>query len=211
MLASFKSSVISGSLGPSKIGTTKRVPILLAIQPRYISRIWPTFIREGTPRGLRIISTEVPSSKKGISSSLRTLAITPLFPCRPAILSPTLIFLFCATLTLTDLITPEGNSSPFSRECTVTPTITPCSPGGSLREVFFTLLAFSPKIALKILSSGLSSPSPRGVTLPTRISPAFTSAPKRIIPVSSRLFNDSSLSPGISRVISSVATFNSRA
>ena len=37
-------------------------------------------------------------------------------------------------------------------------------------------LAFSPKIARKSLSSAVSSVSPLGVTLPTRISPARTSA-----------------------------------
>ena len=43
---------------------------------------------------LRLISTGVPSGKNGISSSGKILEITPLFPCRPAILSPTDIFLF---------------------------------------------------------------------------------------------------------------------
>src|SRR5260370_26802830 len=40
-------------------------------QPRWVSRIWPTFIRLGTPRGLSTISTGVPSSRYGISSSGR--------------------------------------------------------------------------------------------------------------------------------------------
>ena len=45
--------------------------------------------REITPTGVRIISIGVPSSKNGMSSAGTILEITPLFPCRPAILSPT--------------------------------------------------------------------------------------------------------------------------
>ncbi len=47
------------------------------------------FIRLGTPSGLRMMSTGVPSGRNGMSSWGRILAITPLLPCRPAILSPT--------------------------------------------------------------------------------------------------------------------------
>ncbi len=32
-------------------------------QPRCVSRIWPTFMRLGTPRGLSTISTGVPSAR----------------------------------------------------------------------------------------------------------------------------------------------------
>ena len=38
------------------------------------------FIREGTPNGLSIISTGVPSGKNGISSTGKILEITPLLP-----------------------------------------------------------------------------------------------------------------------------------
>ena len=38
--------------------------------------------------------------------------ITPLLPCRPAILSPGCSLRFMATNTLTILITPGGSSSP---------------------------------------------------------------------------------------------------
>ena len=79
----------------------------------------------------------------------------------------------------------------------------PCSPCGTLSDVSLTSLAFSPKIALKSLSSGVSSVSPLGVTLPTRISPARTSAPILIIPLSSRSLRASSPTPGTSFVISS--------
>src|SRR5215471_16302511 len=72
-------------------------------QPRCVSRIWPTFIRLGTPRGFRTISTGVPSGRYGMSSSGRMRAITPLFPWRPAILSPTLSLQFIALAQLGDL------------------------------------------------------------------------------------------------------------
>src|SRR5713101_2818591 len=40
-------------------------------QPRWVSRIWPTFMRLGTPSGLSTISTGVPSGRYGMSSSGR--------------------------------------------------------------------------------------------------------------------------------------------
>ena len=48
---------ISSSLAPSKTGVAKRRPSALPAQPRWVSRIWPTFMRLGTPSGLRTIST----------------------------------------------------------------------------------------------------------------------------------------------------------
>ena len=77
------------SLAPSKTGQIAWNPSLAAAQPRWVSRIWPTFIRLGTPSGFRRISTAVPSARNGMSSSGRILAMTPLLPWRPAILSPT--------------------------------------------------------------------------------------------------------------------------
>ena len=65
--------------------------------PRWASRTWPTFIRLGTPSGLRMMSTGVPSARKGMSSIGRILEMTPLLPWRPASLSPTLILRFWAT------------------------------------------------------------------------------------------------------------------
>ena len=44
-------------------------------------------------------------------------------------------------------------------------------------EVSRTSAAFSPKIARSSFSSGVIGLSPFGVTLPTRMSPGFTSAP----------------------------------
>ena len=102
--------------------------------------------------------------------------MTPLFPCRPAILSPTLTLRFCATETRTSLFTP-GISSESSRVNTLTSTTLPRSPCGRRSEESFTSRAFSPKIARSRRSSAVSSVSPFGVILPTRMSPATTSAP----------------------------------
>ena len=44
-------------------------PSLRAAQPRCVSRIWPTFIREGTPRGFKTISTGVPFWNQGCPRS----------------------------------------------------------------------------------------------------------------------------------------------
>ncbi len=60
---------------------------------------------------------------------------------------------------------------------TRTSTIVPVTPGGSLSDVSRTSDAFSPKIARSSFSSGVIGLSPFGVTLPTRMSPGFTSAP----------------------------------
>src|SRR5216683_1566208 len=77
-------------------------------QPRWVSRIWPTFIRLGTPNGLSTISTCVPSARNGMSSTGTIFDTTPLLPWRPAILSPGWILRFTATNTLTIFITPDG-------------------------------------------------------------------------------------------------------
>src|ERR1700675_710190 len=66
-------------------------------QPRCVSRIWPTFMRLGTPSGLSTMSTWVPSARNGMSSIGTILDTTPLLPWRPAILSPGWILRFTAT------------------------------------------------------------------------------------------------------------------
>ena len=81
--------MISSSVAPSNTGVTAWKPSFAPAQPRCVSRIWPTFIRLGTPSGLSRICTGVPSARNGMSSSGRILEITPLLPWRPAILSPT--------------------------------------------------------------------------------------------------------------------------
>ena len=73
------------------------------------------FIRLGTPSGLRITSTGVPSSRNGMSSSGTIFEITPLLPWRPASLSPSAILRLLATYTRTRSLTPGGRSSPASR------------------------------------------------------------------------------------------------
>ena len=111
----------------------------------------------------------------------------------------------------TVLFTPGASSSPFSLVNTFASMMIPYAPCGTLREVSRTSLAFSPKIARNRRSSAVSSVSPFGVTLPTRISPARTSAPMRMIPRSSRSFSASSPTPGTSLVISSGPSLVSRA
>ena len=73
-----------------------------------------------------------------------------------------------------------------------------------------TSLALSPKIDLNNLSSAVKSLSPFGVIFPTKISPDLTSAPTLIIPSSSKSFNLSSPTLGISLVTISGPSFVSR-
>src|SRR5690348_4792566 len=61
--------------------------------------------RLGTPSGLSTISTGVPSARNGMSSDGTIFDTTPLFPWRPAILSPGWILRFTATKTFTIFIT----------------------------------------------------------------------------------------------------------
>ena len=112
-----------------------------------------------------------------MSSAGRILAMTPLLPWRPAILSPTLIFRFWATDTRTRRLTPGWRSSFSSRRNSRISTTLPRSPCGRRRLESFTSRAFSPKIARRSRSSAVSSVSPFGVILPTRMSPGRTSAP----------------------------------
>ena len=97
--------------------------------------------------------------------------MTPLLPWRPASLSPSLILRFCATYTRTSSLTPGDRSSPLSRLNFCTEMTRPVSPCGTLRQVSRTSRAFSPKMARSRRSSGVSSVSPFGVTLPTSTSP----------------------------------------
>src|SRR3954469_11604839 len=57
-------------------------PRPFAAQPRCVSRIWPTFMREGTPSGLSTISTGVPSGRYGMCSFGRMRRVTPFLPAR---------------------------------------------------------------------------------------------------------------------------------
>src|SRR5689334_12103953 len=100
------------------------------------------------------MSTGVPSSRNGMSSTGSTLEMTPLLPCRPASLSPSVILRFWATYTRTSSFTPGGSSSPSSLVNTRTPMTLPDSPCGTLSEVSRTSRAFSPKIARSSRSWG---------------------------------------------------------
>ena len=168
-------------------------------------------MRLGTPSGFRMMSTGRPSGRNGMSSWGRMRETTPLLPWRPAILSPAEILRFWAIETRTILLTPAGNSASESRSKTWTLTTLPRSPWGTRRLVSFTSRAFSPKIARSSRSSAVSSVSPLGVILPTRMSPALTSAPTRMMPFSSRSRSESSPTFGMSRVISSGPSLVSRA
>src|SRR4051795_3355995 len=66
----------------------------LATHPRWVSRIWPMFIRRGTPWVFRMMSTGVPSGRNGMSSTGRILPMTPLLPWRAGGVSPALVFRF---------------------------------------------------------------------------------------------------------------------
>ena len=72
--ASVSRPSISFSGAPSKAGQAQRTSSLAAAMPRCVSRICPTFMRDGTPSGFRTMSTGVPSSRYGMSSSGADLA-----------------------------------------------------------------------------------------------------------------------------------------
>ena len=91
-----KQSSIFFSVAPSNTGVAMCHPNALAAQPKWTSNTWPIFIRDGTPSGFKQICNGLPSGKNGISSLGRILDTIPLLPWRPAILSPTEIFLFWA-------------------------------------------------------------------------------------------------------------------
>ena len=146
-----------------------------------------------------------------MSSSGTIFEITPLFPWRPASLSPSAILRLVATYTRTSSFTPGDRSSPAAREKVFTSITLPPSPWGTFSEVSRTSRAFSLKMARISFSSAVSSVSPFGVTLPTSRSPEPTSAPIRTMPFSSRLRSDSSERFGMSRVISSSPSLVDRA
>ena len=100
-------------------------------------------------------------------------------------------------------------SIPF-REKIFTPTTMPSIPGGHRSDASRTSPAFSPKIARRSFSSGVSWVSPLGVTLPTRMSAGLTYAPIRMMPLSSRSLRKPSETLGMSRVISSGPSLVSR-
>ena len=80
MPASATVAQTSSSLAPSKTGVATWIPNWRAAIPKCNSNTCPMFIREGTPNGFNMISTGVPSGKKGMSSSGIMRETTPLFP-----------------------------------------------------------------------------------------------------------------------------------
>src|SRR4029079_3321504 len=145
--ASLSSALICSSVAPSKTAVAAFWPFAWSAQPRWVSRIWPMFIRLGTPSGLRMMSTGVPSGRNGMSSAGRIFAITPLVTWRPAIFSPTLLFRFWATDTRTRRLTPGWRSSLSSRRNSRISTTLPRSPWGRRRLEALNSRALSPKIA----------------------------------------------------------------
>jgi hypothetical protein len=106
------------------------------------------FIRDITPSGLSTTSTGCPSSVNGISSSATTIEIIPLFPCFPASLSQTSIFLVLATYTLIFFLTPAIKLSHFlASRITTSITFPSLLPDGTYNDVSFTFFDLSPKIA----------------------------------------------------------------
>ena len=94
------------------------------------------------------------------------------------------------------------------RRCTSM--MVPSTPWGTRSEVSRTSFAFSPKIEFRSLNSGVESVSLFGVTLPTRMEPAFTLAPTRMMPSSSSCSKACSFVFGMSRVIFSGPSLVSR-
>ena len=84
-----------------------------------------------------------------------------LIPWRPAILSPTDIFLFCATYTLTTTFTPGLSSSPFSRVNFFTSTTMPPSPCGTRSDVSW------PRAPFRRISRAAASPPPSARSRPS--------------------------------------------
>lgn len=162
------------------------------------------FIREITPSGLSTTSIGFPSSVNGISSSATTMEMIPLFPCFPANLSQTSIFLVLATYTLIFFLTPAIRLSHFfASRMTTSMTFPSLLPDGTYNDVSLTFFDLSQKIAWMSFSSGVSSPSDLGVIFPMRISHHLTMDPILITPSSSRFLSLIIETPGISLVVSS--------
>ena len=161
------------------------------------------FIRLGTPSGLRITSTGVPSSRNGMSSSGTILEITPLLPWRPASLSPSEILRFLATNTRTRSLTPGDRSSPAARleRLDVDDDAALAVRDLQRRVADLARLLLEDRADQLLLGRQLGLALRRD--LADQQVARRTSAPMRTIPRSSRLRSDSSERFGMSRVISS--------
>ena len=141
------------------------------------------------------------------SSSSQTVLLTPCL----RLLSSSSMSRLRRLISSSSIIRLRSSLSTPLREKTLASMTTPSMPGGTRREESLTSPAFSPKIARSNFSSGDNMVSPLGVTFPTSMSPALTSAPMRTMPDSSRLRRASSPTLGISRVISSLPSLVSLA
>ena len=103
------------------------------IETELVSNTCPTFIRLGTPSGLRHRSTGVPSGKKGMSASGTMIETMPLLPWRPASLSPTSSGQSRAINTSISQITPAFSSGVISGVKIRTSMTRPPEPCGTLR------------------------------------------------------------------------------
>jgi hypothetical protein len=83
-------------ISENQSGVVSKCQPFAAAHPRWVSSTWPTFIRDGTPSGFSTMSSGVPSSRNGMSSTGRIFEMTPLLPWRPASLSPSEILDFLA-------------------------------------------------------------------------------------------------------------------
>jgi len=143
----------------------------------------------------------------GISSSGTTTATIPLFQCFHANLSHTSIFLVLATYTFTFFLTQAIKLSHFFASNITTSITFHSLPDGIYKDVSFTFLDLSPKIAWISFSSGVNSHSDLGVIFQTNISHHFTIDQTLIIPSSSKFFNFDIETQGISFVVSSGQSF----
>ncbi len=126
-------------------------------------------------QGVQHISSGVPSGRKGMSSTGRTREITPLLPWRPAILSPA--GSYASERRRRERVrSRRGQLVVFARLKRTFTSHDAAVAVGHRREVSRTSRAFSPKMARSRRSSAVSSVSPFGVTLPTRISPEYLRA-----------------------------------
>jgi hypothetical protein len=120
------------------------------------------FIREGTPRGFKTISTGVPSGRKGISSSGRIFGNNPLIPVATGHFVAFGDFSLLGNIHPHDLVDAGRKLIAVLPGKNFTSTIFPASPWGTRKGVSLTSRAFSPKMALSRRSSAVSSVSPLG-------------------------------------------------
>ncbi len=103
-----------------------------------------------------------------MSSTGRTLEMTPLLPWRPAELVAWADLALLGDVDLDQLVDAGGSSWPSSRRCTRTSMTLPFSPWGTFRRGVPHLAGLLAEDGPQEALLGVSSVSPLGVTLPTR-------------------------------------------